>query len=315
MKRNLLLLALVMVQTVAAQVLVPIKYGDMESWVVRNIKESGVIGGKTRTLYELGPNTTINEAAAYKNLGGSPWGSSNVYCKVSGITKTNCTMKREKRGNGYCARLETEIVGVKVLGMINIKVLAAGSLFLGQTIEPIKDTNNPMSKISAGMRLDKRPKALIFDYKTVVPDTPNRIYKSAGSSKEVKGRDMPDVICLLQKRWEDEEGNIHAKRVGTIWQRFSKTTPDWINGARFEFQYGDIQGTPYYKSYMNLITGENTKYALNSKGVNVKIIEEGWASEDEEPTHIILQFDSSFGGAYVGTPGSTLWIDNVKLEY
>ena len=43
--------------------------------------------------------------------------------------------------------------------------------------------------------------------------------------------------------------------------------------------------------------------------------EEGWASADETPTHIILKFDSSHGGAYVGTIGNTLWVDNVKLVY
>ena len=56
-------------------------------------------------------------------------------------------------------------------------------------------------------------------------------------------------------------------------------------------------------------------HALNSKGKNVPILEEGWAGPDETPTHIILKFDSSHGGAYTGTVGNTLWLDNVKLVY
>ena len=34
-------------------------YGNMNSWTIRHIKESGVIGGDTKTLYEVGPNRTI----------------------------------------------------------------------------------------------------------------------------------------------------------------------------------------------------------------------------------------------------------------
>ncbi|MCF0188238.1 MAG: PCMD domain-containing protein [Bacteroidaceae bacterium] len=291
-----------------------IKYGDFDSWVVRTIKESGIIGGNTRTLYEVGPSRTIDGAVPYTSNGASPWGTSNVLAKVSGITKTNTTVVREKRGEGYCAKLETVLQKVKVLGIINIKVLAAGSVFLGETIEPITSTKNPMAKIKAGMPFTKRPKALVFDYKIKLMDSPNRIYESMSSRREVKGMDMPDVILVLQKRWEDADGNIHALRVGTMFHRFTKST-EWVNNARFEIKYGDITKESCYQSYMGLITGDDTKYAPNSKGKNVKIIEEGWASADETPTHMILQFDSSYGGAYTGTVGTTFWVDNVRLEY
>ena len=66
---------------------------------------------------------------------------------------------------------------------------------------------------------------------------------------------------------------------------------------------------------MGLIGGSESFYALNSKGKNVPIKEEGWADPNETPTHIVLKFDSSHGGAYVGTIGNTLWIDNVKFVY
>ena len=55
--------------------------------------------------------------------------------------------------------------------------------------------------------------------------------------------------------------------------------------------------------------------ALNSRGESVPIQEIGWAEEDEMPTHLILQFTSSHGGAYIGSPGNTMWIDNVELIY
>ena len=36
-----------------------IAFGNMNQWVKRTIKESSVIGGNTRTLYEIAPNATI----------------------------------------------------------------------------------------------------------------------------------------------------------------------------------------------------------------------------------------------------------------
>ena len=45
------------------------------------------------------------------------------------------------------------------------------------------------------------------------------------------------------------------------------------------------------------------------------IQETGWADADEQPTHLILQFTSSLGGAFIGSPGNTLWVDNVHLVY
>ena len=293
-----------------------IKYGDFDEWIVRNIKESAIIGGHTKALYEIGPSATWNNDNAYQNQGGSPWATSNVMAKVCGITKTNTSVFREKRGNGYCARLQTHIEKCVVLGIVNIKVLAAGSLWMGSVIEPITSTSSPMSKLSAGVSFHKRPKAICFDYKVKLSGKPDRI-RETGFSKvtKVAGMDMPDAICVLQKRWEDGDGNIYAKRVGTMMYRFTRSTGEWVNNAEFEIKYGNITKDNGYEDYMGLITGNNTKYCINSKGENVPIKEVGWADENETPTHMILQFDSSHGGAYVGSVGNTLWIDNVRVVY
>lgn len=39
----------------AQEKVVPLKYGNMDQWVTRKIHESGVIGGDTKLLYEVGP--------------------------------------------------------------------------------------------------------------------------------------------------------------------------------------------------------------------------------------------------------------------
>ena len=106
-------------------------FGDMNQWIKREIKESSIIGGAQKEIYAVGPTQTIKGEIPYKPTGGSPWATSNVMAKVVGIVKTNSSVFPERRDGGYCARLDTHMEGVKVFGVVDITVLAAGSLFLG----------------------------------------------------------------------------------------------------------------------------------------------------------------------------------------
>ena len=291
-----------------------IKYGDMEQWVTRNIQESSIIGGKTKTLYEIGPTQTINGNTPYHNLGGSPWGPSNVMAKVSGITKTNNSVYKDRRDNGYCAKMETHIEKVKVLGLININVLAAGSIFLGDMKEPITGTKEGPKALNWGIKFDKRPRALKYDYKVLAASEKNRIKLTGFSGRStVEGKDNAITILLLQKRTEDSKGNITALRVGTLVVRYDKSTNGWQNDATYNIMYGDIRKNPQYDAETMALRSED--YARNSKGESVPVKETGWASPNETPTHLLLQFSSSHGGAYIGSPGNTFWVDNVRLVY
>lgn len=298
-----------------AQRVEPIKFGDMDQWVIRNIKESRIIGGNTKTLYEIGPRQTINGDEPYSNKGGSPWGTSNVLAQVSGITKTNTSVYSEQRnGNGFCARLETHIEKVKVLGIINISVIAAGSIFLGDMKEPITGTKDGPKAQNFGIPFTGRPSALRYDYSVAVSGEPNRIKLTGFSGrKTVEGKDNAITILFLQKRRENAAGEITAERVGTMVVRYDKNTNGWVNDATYEIHYGDITHETYYDAEtMGLRACD---YARNSKGESVLVKEIGWAQKDAVPTHLCLQFASSHGGAYIGSPGNKFWIDNVKLVY
>ena len=299
---------------VTSENVVPFAYGDMDNWIVREIHESGIIGGNTKWLYELGPSDTIVGNTAFRNMGGSPWATSNVMAKVAGVVKTNTSVFPEKRGDGMCARMETRYESVKVFGLVDIEVIAAGSVFLGTVHEPIKETKNPQAMLQSGVPFSKKPKALRFDYKVKAAPEKNRVRSTGFSRKStVAGQDSLAVILLLQKRWEDEEGNVYSKRVGTMVQRYTESTPDWVNDATYPILYGNITSKPEYKPYMRIQVEE--RYTLNSKGKSVPIQEVGWAEPGEAPTHMVLQFTSSHGGAYIGSPGNTFWIDNVELIY
>lgn len=289
-------------------------YGNMDEWVTRRVKESGIIGGNTKLLYELGPTKEINGSIAYVNQGGSPWGNSNVMAKVMGVVKTNTSVYPEDRGAGKCAKLQTHIESVKVLGLVNITVVASGSLFLGDMKEPITSTKEGEAALNAGIPFTKRPKAVRYDYKVDVSPEPNRI-RLTGFSKRatIPGKDAAIMTCILQKRVEDSHGNIFAKRVGTAAIRYDESS-DWTNGATYEIKYGNIEKDSCYVPEL-MALGVGGYHARNSRDESVKIQEIGWASADEEPTHIIVQFTSSVGGAFIGSPGNTLWVDNVGLVY
>ena len=78
--------------------------------------------------------------------------------------------------------------------------------------------------------------------------------------------------------------------------------------------YGHIKKDPSYKAHMMRL--QDSEYLTGKcKGESVPIHEVAWGEADDVPTHMILQFTSSHGGAYIGSPGNSLYIDNVKLIY
>ncbi len=309
------LLALLFVATSVAQEREEmIEFGDMERWLTREMRESRIIGGDTKTLYEIAPEQKIMGDTPYENQGGSPWATSNVLARVAGITKTSCSVFPAEYGEGMAANLKTRIEKVKVIGIINISVIAAGSIFLGSMIEPVKGVSNPQAILNSGIAFTERPKALRFDYKVTLSGEPDRIRMTGmGPKKEVEGMDMPTVVLLLQKRWEDKMGMLRAKRVGTIIVNYREQNEEWQKDVTYPILYGDVSGHPEFIPAME--PGYEQRYGLNSRGHNVPIMEDSWADESETPTHIILQFASSHGGAYIGSPGNEMLVDNVRLVY
>lgn len=298
----------------SAEKVVPIKYGDMDSWVTRNVKESGLIGGKIKKVYAVGPTKNIDGDAPYHNMGGSPWASSNVVAKVARVTKTSNAVYPEPRNGGHCAKLCSQIEQCKALGVINVDVMVAGSLFLGEMLEPITSTKNPYAKMEMGVPFEEHPSALVFDYMIQSPASSEKVYSPGfGKKRRMAGRDNPEVIVILQRRWEDADGKIYAKRVGTAHELFRSGSCPWHNGHHLHITYGEPAKTAH--NVKGLIPAKNSYYARNSKGKMVPVTEVGWDEPDATPTHLIVMFSAGSGEPYVGTPGLTLYVDNVALAY
>ncbi|MBO4581185.1 MAG: PCMD domain-containing protein [Bacteroidales bacterium] len=290
-------------------------YGQMDSWTVRYIKESFLLGGNTRTLYIVAKNDTIKENKPYPyEKDGSPWCSSNAYAKVCGVEKAAVSVTPEKRGNGYCCRLETTLQTVTAVG-IDLKALATGSLFTGQLLDPItlEGCKVPMKAIDMGIPFQKRPTALMLDYKAIIQQDKEMV-RATGSTKvaKVKGQDAGEIILLLQHRWEDANGNIYAYRVGTASEHITKSIPNWKNNHRLPVRYGDITNSPDFKSWEKL--SKNHFMARNSKGKMVPVQEIAY-KENVTPTHIILQISAGCQEPFIGCPGNVVWCDNIRLVY
>ena len=237
-------------------------FGDFESWNQKQITESKLIGGKTKTLYKIG----------------GVWDCSNAHAKAFGVDKVSVSVRPEKRDNGTCCRMETTLEVVSAVG-IDLKALATGSLYTGKMIDVVgmKQSSDPNSGIDMGVPFTGRPKALQLDYKAYIQSDGQIVHANAGAKvKNVNGRDKGQIVMALQYRWE-ENGHIYAYRVGTA-HYFIENTEDWINNFRLPIEYGKIKQTNEY----NELSSTRHK-SHNSNGKMVPIEEKGWKG-DMTPT-------------------------------
>jgi hypothetical protein len=311
----LLLLSTLMVFLHAQERIEYLPFGKMDSWTVRYIKESILLGGKTRQLYVVAKTDTIRENKSYPyGTNGSPWSTSNAYAKVCGVDKAAISVTPEPRGNGYCCRLETTLQTVTAVG-IDLKALATGSIYVGKLLDPVtlEGIKDPMKAIDMGIPFTKRPVALLIDYKALIHQN-KKMVRATGSTKvvEVKGKDEGEIILFLQHRWEDKDGNIYAYRVGTASEHITQSISEWKNNHHLPVRYGDISNLPDYKSWEKLY--KDRFMARNSKGKMVPVQEIGY-KEDVMPTHMILQISAGCHEPFTGCPGNVLWCDNIRLVY
>jgi hypothetical protein len=267
-----------------------VPFGDFEHWTGQQIKESALIGGKTKTLYKIG----------------GPWSSSNAHARALGVDKVSVSVTPEKRGDGTCCRMESTLEVVKALG-IDFKALATGSIYTGklQEIVGMKQSSDPNSAIDMGVPFTGRPCALILDYKALIRNSPAVYAPARTKVREVEGRDHGHITLILQHRWE-ENGHVYAYRVGTAVQSINQTT-DWCNDFRLPVLYGKAGETAKELS-------ANRHKTHNSQGKMVCIEEVGFR-EDATPTHLILQISAGSMLPFTGCPGNVVWCDNIRLAY
>lgn len=314
MEKIQIILLLLISQLAFGQHCEKVPFGDFEQWTVRYVTESKIIGGQEKALYVIGPTDTIhsNEIYDYKN---TIWSTSNAFAKVMGVVKTSNNVTPDKGPTGTCAKLATEFAYCKVAGVVNIKVLAAGSIYWGKMLEPVTGVSDPFAFIDWGIPFSKRPNALVLDYKATIPNTGKLVKGTTTRTIEFDGYDPAEILFVLQYRWEDEKGNVHAKRVGTAICHIDQSSNGWIKDFRVPVIYGDARESADFQPYMDLLRGDMTMYTINSKGKKKPILEETWADPDCPVTHAIMWLTSGSSGAFIGAIGNVLWLDEIRLEY
>ncbi len=288
--------------------------GKFDDWRVLQFDESGILGGETKTIYKLSEGDTAIGRIPFQQREEDLFAPCNIMACVVGIYKASNSVYPEPRGDGYCARMEVKMEHVKALGIINMDVLVQGTVLSGNFLEPIKDTKAAYTKMDCGFPYTGRPRAVKYDYKAIVG---NEIMRATGFSpkKVIGGRDYPFIAVYLQKRTEDEKGNITATRVGTAYKLFTENVEEWIDGEELEIHYGDVSEMAEEYPEMALKNGKIVYNTRNSEGKLVPIQEEGWAEPGEEPTHMIVWISSSCGEAFFGGLGNTFWVDNFDVVY
>ena len=313
--RFLILFLLVALVTQAQERIEVLPGGDFETWTEKQIKESALIGGQTKTLYKIS----------------GPWSSSNAHARALGVDKVSVSVTPERRGNGFCCRMESTLENVKAIG-IDFKALATGSIYTGKLLDVVglkqssdpnsaidmgvpfgklldvvglRQSSDPNSAIDMGVPFTGRPSALILDYKALIQDK-TAVYAPAKTKvKPVEGHDKGHITLILQHRWE-ENGHVYAYRVGTAEQPIAQTT-EWQNDFRVPVVYGKAGEALHQLS-------SNRHKTHNSRGEMVCIEEVGFRG-DLEPTHLIVQISAGSMPPFTGCPGNVVWCDNIRLAY
>lgn len=288
--RFLILFLLVALVTQAQERIEVLPGGDFETWTEKQIKESALIGGQTKTLFKIS----------------GPWSSSNAHARALGVDKVSVSVTPERRGNGFCCRMESTLESVKAIG-IDFKALATGSIYTGKLLDVVglKQSSDPNSAIDMGVPFTGRPSALILDYKALIQDK-TAVYAPAKTKvKPVEGHDKGHITLILQHRWE-ENGHVYAYRVGTAEQAIAQTT-EWQNDFRVPVVYGK-EGEALHQ------LSSNRHKTHNSEGKMVCIEEVGFRG-DLEPTHLIVQISAGSMPPFTGCPGNVVWCDNIRLAY
>ena len=289
-----------------------IAYGDMDQWQVRYIKESKLLGGKTKTLYALAPTDTIRKNLAYTPAESNPWGCSATYAKFMGIeTGIEGSVVPERRGYGYCCKMQNVLTHVNIG---DIYAMVSGTIYMGTALEPlgILAKSKPYTAIDFGVPFTKHPVALMLDYKATISDADSLITTEHNRPEMVAGHDCAVIYIYLQHRWEDSEtGKIYARRVGTVYERICETIPEWVNNHEIPIRWGNITTSSEFQDYEGL--NRVDMMTRNSVGKMVRIEEVGWSID--EPTHIIMYISASNAGVFRAYEGNTLWVDNLRFVY
>ncbi|PAF48788.1 hypothetical protein BKH43_07750 [Helicobacter sp. 13S00401-1] len=250
----------------------------------------------------------IGESANSKNT----WSTGNAgYVKGVGRHAVRGSMPTDKvqgADGGFAARLTTHEVG---LGIFAKKGIAAGSLFTGVFyIDPNSRFllhDNQIRPIF-GVPFTGKPKSFSFKYKYI----PAKVVENGRDSKIDGMSDAMDAYVILENR---SGGSV--KRLAIGWFRSGATQSTWKEQTvPLVYAHGSAPaGLQDYEKRI-LKYGPETVNERSLDSSDKQPLASWGDIATMNPTHIIVVFSSSYeGDDFIGAPGSTLTVDDFKLNY
>ena len=219
------------------------------------------------------------------------WASGNAGFRLAGMKAQatdfpTCPEIGTGIDGGNCLKLTTRDTGSlgKMVGM----PFAAGNLFSG-SFDTGQALQNTLASTRMGLPYGHKPSRLIGYYK----------YKPGAEMKTREGKimegvtDSPDIYCVVYRNVDDNGDPIQLDGANIL------SSPAIVGIARIKKEDVDISGTQWLQFDLPV--------------VYTKSVDEADIFDYKYNTAVV--FSSSLNGAdFEGADGSTLWIDNVKLE-
>ena len=225
---------------------------------------------------KFGNDINLNEETIDPVPGyGKGWATANNYF-VQG------TRPVEHNG-GYAAKMTTNEQNALIFG----KLIAAGSIYTGCFKFDVGALNDPRSMTHFGIPHTVRIQSIEFDAKYEPGPQLKQAVKS-GSKYSIEDREGVDV------------GQAFVEIIR------------WTGEGTFEYHGRPADGVEVLGRGEILFDGKETKYR-NWAHYNIPVV---YTNQTDIPTHIVIVFSSSKSGdIFLGAPGSTMEVDDVKLIY
>lgn len=192
------------------------------------------------------------------------------------------TLPVEHNG-GYAAKMTTNEQNTLIFG----KLIAAGSMYTGCFKFDVGALNDPRSMTHFGIPHTLRIKSIEFDARYEPGPQLKQAVKS-GSKYSIEDREGVDV------------GQAFVELIR------------WTGTGEFEYHGRPADGVELLGRGEILFDGKDSKYR-NWAHYNLPV---EYTDYEKIPTHIVIVFSSSKSGdIFLGAPGSTMEVDNVKLIY
>lgn len=219
------------------------------------------------------------------------WATGNAGYRLTGLKAQpmdypTCPDLNKGMGGKHCIKLTTRDTG-SLGAMVNMRI-AAGNLFSG-SFDTKKAMTETLAATQMGLPYAHKPIRMTGYYKFIPGD---KMQDKTGKVL-IGEQDSPDIYCVVYRNTDEQGGPIQLDGSNVL------SSPEIVGIGRIKQSEIDKTGTQWVRFELPIAYNATIERAdVENYLYNTAVV-----------------FSSSIRGAeFIGAPGSTLWIDNVKLE-